>query len=171
MNSPNFIGTSSTTGGNSGVINASDALTNNSTGGNQFNIDIFNNRIGGHMPGLNVNFFYSPNNSVMIRGSYLASYIVSANKFPTRGIGHQLEASICYVTSEDSDERFGIIFTGGFQSRNMWSASAIDVQTNTQKYNIPSSGANSLFANISIILPGKVLNAIGRVASYSMFVF
>ena len=171
LNSPNFVGTSNTTGGNSGIIKASSALDGGTTGGNQFNTNIFNDRIGGHMPGLNVNFFYSPNERVMVRGTYLASYIVPPGQFPTKGIGHQIEGSICYVTSEDSDERFGVIFTGGFQSRNMWATSAIDVQTNVQKYNLPRAGTNSLFANLSLILPGKILNGIGRVASYSMFVF
>ncbi len=144
----------------------------NTTGSNgNLTGNLFNDRIGGNMPGLNVNFFYSPNAKVMVRGTYLISYIVPAAKFPTRGIGHQLEASICYVTSEDSNERFGITFTAGFQSRNMWATSAIDAQSNKFKYSYPNTGANSLFANLSIILPGKVLNALGRVASYSMWVF
>lgn len=133
--------------------------------------NLFNDRIGGNMPGVNVNFFYSPNEKLMVRGTYLASYIVPAAKFPTKGIGHQIEASICYVTSEDSDERFGVILTAGFQSRNMWSASAVDVQSNKFKYSYPETGANSLFANLSLILPGKVLNGIGRVASSSMWIF
>ena len=172
LNSPNFVGTSSTTsGGNRDVIRASDALTNSTTSGNPFNTSIFNDRIGGNMPGVNVNYFYSPNEKVMIRGTYLISYIVPAGKFPTRGIGHQIEGSICYVTSEDSDERFGVILTAGFQSRNMRAASAVDVQTNIQKYNIPEANANSLFANISVILPGKILNGIGRVMSSAMWVF
>ncbi len=165
---PNF---SSDNGANGGVRGAGflfEQGTNNT--GNQAG-NLFNDRIGGNMPGINVNFFYSPNAKVMVRGTYLASYIVPAAKFPTRGIGHQLEASICYVTSEDSDERFGVILTAGFQSRSMWAASAIDAQSNKFKYSYPNTAANSLFANFSLILPGKILNGVGRVASSAMWIF
>ena len=168
LKSPNFTGDNPGNGGVRGAGFLFEQGTNNPN--NQVG-NLFSDRIGGNMPGLNVNYFYSPNEKVMIRGTYLASYIVPAAKFPTRGIGHQIEGSICYVTSEDSDERFGVMLTAGFQSRNMWAASAVDVQTNVQKYNYPSTSANSLFVNLSIILPGKVLNGIGRVASSAMWVF
>ena len=157
--------------GNGGVRGAGFLFEQGTSNPNNQVGNLFNDRIGGNMPGLNVNYFYSPNEKVMIRGTYLISYIVPAAKFPTKGIGHQIEGSICYVTSEDSEDRFGVALTAGFQSRNMYSAFDTDAQTNQQKYNYPGVSANSLFANLSIILPGKILNGIGRVASYSMWVF
>ncbi len=168
LKAPNFTADNPANGGVRGAGFLFEQGTNNP---NNQTGNLFSDRIGGNMPGLNVNFLYSPNEKVMVRGTYLASYIVPAAKFPTRGIGHQIEASICYVTSEDSDERFGVILTAGFQSRNMWATSAIDVQSNKFKYSYPNTGVNSLFANLSIILPGKVLNAMGRVASSSMWIF
>ncbi len=168
LKAPNFTNDNPA---NSGIRGAGFLFEQGTNNPNNQVGNLFNDRIGGNMPGLNINFFYSPNAKVMVRGTYLASYIVPAAKFPTRGIGHQIEGSICYVTSEDSEERFGVMLTAGFQSRNMWAASAIDAQSNVQKYSYPSTAANSLFANLSIILPGKVLNAVGRVASYSMWVF
>ena len=157
--------------GNGGVRGAGFLFEQGTSNPNNQVGNLFNDRIGGNMPGLNVNYFYSPNEKVMIRGTYLISYIVPAAKFPTRGIGHQIEGSICYVTSEDSDERFGVILTAGFQSRNTYSAFDTDAQTNKQKYNYPGVSANSLFVNLSIILPGKVLNGIGRVMSSNVWFF
>lgn len=168
LKSPNFT---SDNGANGGVRGAGFLFEQGTNNPNNQGGNLFNDRIGGNMPGVNINYFYSPNSKVMIRGTYLISYIVPAAKFPTRGLGHQIEGSICYVTSEDSDERFGLILTAGFQSRGMWSASAVDAQSNLPKYDYPKTAANSLFANLSIILPGKILNGLGRVASYGMYIW